>query len=46
MNTPISIIFVILIVGAVTLDQVMGWGGTLFLLRKLSDFIEFTAFWR
>lgn len=46
MNTATTIGLVVLIVGALTLDQVMGWGGTLFLLRKLSDFIEFTAFWR
>ncbi|WP_298675035.1 hypothetical protein [uncultured Lentibacter sp.] len=47
MNTPISIGLGLMIVALLCLDMFFfNWGGTIFLLRKLSGLIEWMAFWR
>lgn len=46
MTNRIALWLAIVIVGLVALDQVMGWGALLFLLRKFADLIEWIAFWR
>lgn len=42
---PSFLIFAIL-VGLLVLDQFMGWGTTLFLMRKFAGLIDFLSFWR
>ncbi len=46
MSNRIALILGGLIMTAVVLDLIFGWGGTLFLARKFADFIEWIAFWR
>lgn len=42
----LAIILGSLIVGAIVLDAIMGWGVSLFLARRLVDLIEWIIFWR
>ncbi len=47
MNTQIAIGIGLVIVGLIFLDKVFfDWDNLVFLLRKLSDLIEWLAFWR
>ena len=47
MNTQIAIGIGLVIVGLLFLDKFFyDWDNLIFLLRKLSDMIEYIAFWR
>ncbi len=47
MSDRFALVLAALIAGAVLLDlTVLQSGATLFLLRKLADFVEYLAFWR
>lgn len=46
MSNRLAVILGALIVATIALDLIMGWGGTVFALRKLADLIEWMAFWR
>ena len=47
MNTQISIGLALVIVSLLCLDMFFfNWDGTIFLMRKMADLIEWMAFWR
>jgi hypothetical protein len=46
MTNRIAILLLAVIALAVMIDGLLGWGGTVFLLRKLLDLIQAMAFWR
>ncbi len=46
MTTRLALILFALIVGAVALDMAMGWGGTLFVLKKAYGLLDWVMFWR
>ena len=46
MTNRLAIILLVLICLGFALDLAAGWGGTLYLLRRLADLIEWMAFWR
>lgn len=46
MTNLLAVWVFLIVVTAVVADTYFGWGGTLFLLRKLADLIEWLAFWR
>ncbi|WP_373356553.1 glyceraldehyde-3-phosphate dehydrogenase [Pseudoroseicyclus sp. CXY001] len=46
MSTRTALALVFLIALLVALDLYQGWGGTLFVLRKLVALIQALAFWR
>jgi hypothetical protein len=47
MNSQISIVLALVTVALLCLDMFFfGWDGTVFLLRKMAELIEWLAFWR
>ena len=47
MNTQISIGLALVIVSLLCLDMFFfNWDGTIFLMRKMADLIEWLVFWR
>ena len=47
MTNRIALILALAVIAALIADRVLAGGeGTLFLARKLSDLIEYIAFWR
>lgn len=46
MTDRIALVLALLLFGLIALDLVAGWGGTLFLLRKFADLVDWVAFWR
>jgi hypothetical protein len=46
MSNRIALILIALIAAYVAADLVFGWGSLLFLAKKLTDLIEWIAFWR
>ena len=46
MSNRIAVILGITIIALLAIDLLAGWGATLFLARKFTDFIEWMAFWR
>lgn len=46
MTNKVAAILFALIAGAFALDLAMGWGGTLFALRKALVFLDWVMFWR
>lgn len=46
MTDRLALILGLLVAGALGLDLAMGWGGTMFLLRRIDALIEWLAFWR
>jgi len=45
-TNKVALILGAFILAAIALDLAMGWGGTVFGLRKLAELIEWLAFWR
>lgn len=46
MTNRIAIWLAVLIAGLVALDLAMGWGGTLYFIRKCYAFLNWAIFWR
>ena len=47
MTNRLALIIIIVIIALLALDYYQyGWGYSVFLLRKLTDLIEWMAFWR
>jgi|GEM_PF-3319793 hypothetical protein len=46
MTTRISIWLFLVIATLIVLDQIMGWGASLYVIRKLFALIETLTFWR
>jgi len=46
MTTRISIWLFLVIATLIVLDQIMGWGASLYVIRKLLALIETLTFWR
>lgn len=46
MTNRVALVIALLLLGVIALDLALGWGGTVFVLRKFADLIEWVAFWR
>jgi hypothetical protein len=46
MTNLLAVWVFLIVVAALVADHYFGWGGTMFLLRKFADLIEWLAFWR
>lgn len=46
MTSRIAFFLALAVIIAVAGDLAYGWGGTLFLMRKLDGLVNWTAFWR
>ena len=46
MTDKIALWIFVIVVALIGADLFMGWGGTLFVLRKLADLITNLMFWR
>jgi hypothetical protein len=45
-TNTLAIVLALLVISAIALDVSFGWGGTLFLARRLADLVIWLAFWR
>lgn len=45
MTNQVAIALFLIVLAAIGLDLYQGWGGTLFLLRKGVDLIDWLKFW-
>lgn len=46
MTNRIALILAAIIVAAICIDLAMGWGGTIFAMRKMLILIDYVMFWR
>jgi hypothetical protein len=46
MTDRLALILGLILAGLLGADLWMGWGGTMFVLRRLDALIEWLAFWR
>jgi|TARA_R110001606_G_scaffold161530_1_gene305434 hypothetical protein len=46
MTNLLAVWLFLIVVAAIAADLFFGWGGTLFLMRKFANLVEWTAFWR
>ncbi|MCJ8139076.1 hypothetical protein [Falsirhodobacter halotolerans] len=46
MTNRVAIYLAAIIIAAILLDQVMGWGAITFLMRKFLRFLDWIMFWR
>ncbi|MDH2326391.1 hypothetical protein QCN27_05895 [Cereibacter sp. SYSU M97828] len=46
MTNRIALILAAILVVAICVDLALGWGGTMFAMRKMLDLIDYVMFWR